>query len=93
MFANGVGNVFSGTTLVAADVIKVLDGATHAALGMEYEIKHLLALRFGYLTGYEERSLQGGFGIKVRRYQLDYGYVPFASDMGNSHRVSLSVNF
>ena len=49
-----------GTMLIAADVVKILDASLHAHFGIEYELKKLIAIRFGYLTGYDERSIQGG---------------------------------
>ncbi len=83
--------VLKGTFTVASDVVQIFDGASHLNLGIEYEFQHLLALRFGYQTGYSEKNIHGGFGIKFKRYQLDYAYVPFSSDLGNSHRISVGV--
>ncbi|MBN1155568.1 PorV/PorQ family protein [candidate division KSB1 bacterium] len=82
-----------GRFTVVADFIQVFDAAFHAHFGLEYEIRRLFAFRIGYLTGYEERSLQGGFGMKLKRYLIDYAYVPFTSDLGNSHRISFGINF
>jgi len=78
---------------ISGDVIKILDDRFHTNWGIEYELKHVLAFRFGYLTGYDERNFQAGAGLRFSRYRLDYGYVPFASDLGNSHRISLGIQF
>jgi len=82
-----------GNALIAADILKVLDGAFYTNIGLEYDVKKMIALRFGYLAGYDERTFQGGFGLSFSHYRLDYGYVPFASDLGNSHRISLGIIF
>jgi len=82
-----------GNFLIAADLVKILDGSFHTNFGFEYELKNLLALRCGYLTGYDERSLQYGAGLKFSRYRLDYAYAPFSSNIGNSHRISLRLVF
>lgn len=84
---------FYGIILFAADIVKIVDSSFHVNTGMEYELRNLLTLRCGYLTGYNERGFQGGIGLKFNRYRLDYGYVPFSSDIGNSHRISLGVRF
>jgi len=82
-----------GNMLIAADIIKILDSAFYTNFGIEYELKKLLALRAGYLAGYDERSIQGGIGLKLSRYRLDYAYAPFKSDIGNSHRISFGMKF
>ncbi|UCE04800.1 MAG: PorV/PorQ family protein [bacterium] len=82
-----------GNIIIAADMVKILEGSFHTNFGFEFELKNLLALRFGYLTGYDERTIQGGLGLKFSRYCLDYGYAPFSSDIGNSHRISLRLKF
>ena len=83
----------SGNILIAADIVKIIDGTFHANFGFEYDLKNLLAFRGGYLTGYDERSIQGGMGLKFNRYRLDYAYAPFSSDIGNSHRISFGMKF
>ena len=65
----------------------------HAHFGFEYEVLNAMALRVGYVTGYDERGIQGGFGLSFNRYLLDYAYTPFSSDLGNSHRISVGINF
>ncbi|MDZ7261695.1 MAG: PorV/PorQ family protein [candidate division KSB1 bacterium] len=87
------GEILGGTLLGVADVVQVLKGNFHLNLGTEYLFKQKLAFRLGYQTGFEEKGLQGGLGMQLSRYRLDYGYVPFSSQMGNSHRFSFSVRF
>ena len=59
--------------------------------GAEWPVAAALALRGGYQTG-SRRSLSAGFGLQVRSWRLDYAYVPFASGLGQAHRLSLYRN-
>lgn len=79
--------------LVSADVLQIIDDSFHVNIGGEIVLRKQLALRAGYLTGYDERSMQAGFGLMLSRYIVDYAYVPFSSDLGNSHRVAFGINF
>lgn len=85
--------VFSGSLLLASDWMMVIDGNSHVNLGLEYAFVNYLALRFGYQTGYDDKGISAGFGVQVKRYLLDYAFVPFTSDLGNSHRISFGVRF
>ena len=82
-----------GAWTVVADLIQIFDANLHVHTGLEYELKKIIALRIGYLNGYEERTIQGGLGFKLKRYRIDYAYVPFSSDIGNSHRISFGFSF
>ena len=84
--------LFQGEFLVASDWVKIFESSSHFNLGVEYSFKGFFALRCGYLTGYDEKGIQGGFGIGFKRYRLDYAFVPFSSDLGNSHRVSFGIS-
>ena len=85
--------LFQGDFLVASDWVKIIESSSHFNLGVEYSFKGFFALRCGYLTGYEDKGFQGGFGIGFKRYRLDYAFVPFSSDLGNSHRLSFGMMF
>jgi len=82
-----------GQVLIAGDYVNFLDNASHMHLGIEYLLKNIFALRTGYLTGYEEKSIQAGAGVRFSKYSLDYGFAPFNSDIGDSHRISLGIRF
>ncbi|MCY3763429.1 MAG: hypothetical protein OXH50_19465 [Gemmatimonadetes bacterium] len=56
--------------------------------GTEWPLSATLVLRWGYQTG-SRRSLSAGFGLQVRSWRIDYAYVPFASGLGQAHRLSL----
>ena len=83
--------LFQGEFLVASDWVKIFESSSHFNLGVEYRFKGFFALRCGYLTGYDDKGIQGGFGVGFKRYRLDYAFVPFSSDLGNSHRISFGM--
>lgn len=83
--------ILNGKFLLAADWMKILENTSHINFGFEYNFIHYLALRFGYQTGYDDKGLHAGFGVHFNRYRLDYAYVPFTSDLGNSHRISFGM--
>ncbi len=61
----------------------------HVSFGLELMIEKLIALRFGYETGYAVRSFAGGIGIKYNILTLDYAFIPFTKQAGNSHAISI----
>lgn len=71
------------------------DDSMQTHLGLEYVFNNGFAVRGGYRgrTDFEFLSnLSGGFGYATRAYQIDYAFVPFG-EVGNAHRVSLSLDF
>jgi len=48
-----------------------------------------IAPRAGYAFGYDTRSWSVGFGIGVGRVAVDYAFVPFDDDLGDTHRFGL----
>jgi len=85
--------ILNGDFLLATDWMKILDSTSHLNFGLEYNFVKYFALRFGYQTGFDDKGIHGGFGVSFNRYRLDYAYVPFLSDLGNSHRVSFGIGF
>jgi len=65
------------------------DVKTHA--GVELGVGGRLALRFGYRSGYDNQNVSVGVGLPVDRYRFDYAYVPFYSDLGDTHRISFGI--
>ncbi|MDZ7265573.1 MAG: PorV/PorQ family protein [candidate division KSB1 bacterium] len=80
-----------GNLIAAMDWVKIVDSSSHLNFGLEYNLMKYLSLRTGYQTGFNDKGMQVGIGLRVERYGLDYAYVPFASDLGNSHRVSVKI--
>jgi len=48
-----------------------------------------IAPRVGYATGYDTRSWSVGFGIGVDHVAVDYAFVPYDDDLGNTHRFGV----
>ncbi|MFH1006950.1 MAG: PorV/PorQ family protein [Candidatus Latescibacterota bacterium] len=77
--------------LLSADVSFPNDDFTHVHLGLEYRFGPLLAFRAGTQTGADEQDYSAGLGFAHGIWRLDYAFVPYRFDLGNTHRVSLGV--
>lgn len=86
----------SGNKLViAADVIKPVDGSIGINLGLEYSFQNGFVLRGGYQSSTDFdllSSLRGGLGYVTPTYRVDYAFVPYG-DIGNTHRVTFTLSF
>ncbi|MCI0562205.1 MAG: PorV/PorQ family protein [Nitrososphaera sp.] len=58
-------------------------------VGAEASYQNLVALRLGYQSGYDTRSISGGLGVNFDWLQFDYGYVPFSHGLGTAHVFTL----
>jgi len=79
---------FDGGLLFSADAVKVVENSVSGNFGVEVSMLAKLAFRFGYQTGTSESAFAGGFGLQFNRVNLDYGYKPFDSELGDTHRFS-----
>ena len=82
-----------GEFLAVTDLVIPSDGKTKVHFGLEYMYQKMLALRFGYRTGWDNQNVSAGLGVNVRNFRLDYAYTPFYSDLGDTHRFSLAYAF
>lgn len=81
--------------LLAADMDFLRDSGAVFSFGTEYRPSQSFALRAGYQKDPEKDSNVGlslGGGFLFGLYRLDYAFVPF-SDLGDTHRVTLSAKF
>ena len=85
--------IAQGNLNVSLDVVKTKGDKWKLNTGGEYGLQDKFFLRAGYKTEYEETNFSFGTGVKYKIYAIDYAFVPFQSDLGSSHRVSLSVKF
>lgn len=76
---------------LAADVVKPSSENIRMHLGTEVLVWKQIALRGGYLFGYEARDFSLGLGFLRSAIRFDYGITPFGDDLGTTHRFS--VNF
>lgn len=73
---------------------KVLDGGSfHVNAGAEFGYSGIVFLRTGYQTSYENRGLTAGLGLKYKNFNVDYAYVPYSLDFGNSNTFSVGISF
>ncbi len=82
----------SGFTL-SLDVVKPRDDDMKVHLGGEYGLYQSFKLRLGYQLGYDEKDLSFGMGVKFKKYAIDYAFLPYKSDLGDVHCISLDVEF
>ncbi|MEW6681243.1 MAG: PorV/PorQ family protein, partial [bacterium] len=83
-----------------APITIVLDGTLpndndpYINLGGEYDYRKALAIRLGFKSGPQDEGsgLTTGFGIKQKRFSLDFAFQP-QGELGNSYFVSLSSKF
>jgi hypothetical protein len=78
---------------VGADYVNIKSGESHLHLGGEYLLEEMLYLRAGYQGGYDSRDLSAGLGFVYKNYRVDYAFVPYDSDLGESHRFSFYFAF
>jgi len=83
--------------LLAADLNIPNDDFVNFRLGSEYWVVENFALRLGYKTDKITTlgalsGLTTGVGFKWKNYLFDFAFVPY-TDLGNTYRVSLQLNF
>lgn len=83
----------STIVLLAVDYVQVVEESSHISIGTEVSPVEVLSLRAGYQTGFAEKGMSAGFGLHVSRFAIDYAYVPFGRNLGDSHRFSLTASF
>jgi hypothetical protein len=78
---------------LSLDVVKPRDDEVKVHLGGEYGLYQSFKLRLGYQSAYNEKDLSFGMGIKFKKYAIDYAFLPYKSDLGDVHCISLDVEF
>ena len=90
--------LWKDAAILTMDFIRPTDNDNSIAVGAGYTIANILQLRTGYIYKFggndlgATSGLRGGFGLTLRRFQVDYAVVPFG-DYGLTHRFSLLANF
>ena len=88
-----VGLAYTGLDhlLFSLEVQQVSGGSTTLHLGGEYALhRHLLA-RGGYQSA-DTRNLSLGLGLETGIWSVDYAFIPFKSDLGEAHRLSVVLH-
>ena len=78
--------------LIAADMVYPTDDDPHFHVGGEYNLSEMFYLRSGLQSGYDEKLLSFGIGFERKGFNIDYAYVPFKSDLGDTHRLSFTYS-
>ncbi len=68
-------------------------GTTLTHFGAEANYTDLLSVRLGYQTGYDNRGLSAGLGVRYSIATLDYAFVPFSQGFGEAHIITVSIHF
>jgi len=83
------------SVLLTGDLSVPQNEDPYIALGMEYDVLGLIAVRGGANIGSGregELSWCMGMGLNIWNYSLDYSFEPIG-ELDNTHRVSMSVKF
>ena len=81
----------NGDIILGLDLVKPQYDNLKLHSGIEYSYDKTLNLRLGYQLGYDEKDFSFGLGFSYDKYKIDYGFVPFGSDLGSTHRISLEM--
>ena len=77
----------------SADVSKPSDSGSVLSGGVEYQLRRLVSLRAGYVSGSDlGGGLRFGGGVAVKSLQFDYAVSSYGK-FGSAHRFSLSYKF
>ncbi len=66
---------------------------SHFHLGGEAVYNNTFAVRLGYMTNYDSKSITTGFGLRWKSLNLDYAYVPIKYGLGDSHIITFIYSF
>ncbi len=78
---------------LATDVLKIFqDNGTRIDVGGELAYNSFLEFRAGYQFGYDAKGFSAGFGLRYGLLQLDYAFVPFLDQLGNTNTFSLTFS-
>lgn len=78
--------------LISGEMFYPTDQDPHLHLGGQYNINDMFYLRSGFQSGYDDKSVSFGLGFEERGFNINYAYVPFKSDLGDTHRISLTYS-
>ena len=90
--------LLNDSAIITMDFIRPTDNDNSIAAGIGYTIANILQIRTGYKYKFGGNDLgpmsglTGGFGLSLRRFQIDYALVSFG-DLGLTHRFSLIASF
>lgn len=66
---------------------------THIHVGGEVFYDNIIAMRLGYMTGYESKGFTAGLGLYWEGLNFDYAFTPYSYGLGSAHTISLMYSF
>jgi hypothetical protein len=82
-----------GRVGVACDLVFPRDDDTQVNVGFEYTYSDLISGRVGYRGRADTQGVTTGLGVRYRSFTVDYAYVPFSENLGNTHRIGVGYAF
>ncbi|MFQ6102787.1 MAG: PorV/PorQ family protein [Candidatus Glassbacteria bacterium] len=84
---------FSSQVGLALDLVSPMDDDFQVNVGGEVEYNEIVAGRLGFRGGADTQGITTGIGVRYRGFIIDYAYVPFSENLGNTHRIGISYRF
>ncbi len=83
----------AGGLLLTAEGAGVRDNTPRFSGGVEYAAPQYLSLRLGYVAGLDAQGISFGAGLEYHRFRVDYAFLPYKEELGEGHRVGLTIEF
>lgn len=77
--------------MFAFDFVKPMEENLRMHIGSEAIFWNQIALRAGFMNGYENRNFSFGLGVHKSSFQFDYSMTPLQDDFDTGHRFSLAI--
>ncbi len=77
----------------AAGFQKYNSSESHFNFGTEFLYHRQIAIRLGYMSGYDIKSITTGIGLKLNHFNFDYAFTPQKYEFGSSHIISVMFTF
>ncbi|MEW6006808.1 MAG: PorV/PorQ family protein [bacterium] len=76
------------------DFVKEIEEPFSLRFGGEFPLKEYFLLRCGLYADMESnQGATGGFEVKKNNFSLNYAFISYKDEIGNSHSISLGINF
>jgi hypothetical protein len=79
--------------VVSVEGRKTRDDDANILYGAEYLFPSIASVQLGYQSGMDNNDFSFGARIAHGVYVFSYAYVPYSNDWGNTHRLSLDIDF
>ncbi len=79
-------------TIGVDGIVNLSEKCYYLNIGTEYNFLNIIALRIGYRIGYDLDAYTFGIGMEIKRYQLNYSFIPMGED-AFSQQASFILKF